>query len=273
MHDILKLLAKYSYIFLFIFLEVIAFSLIVRNNQAQRDIFITSSNTFTGKLFAKVNKIKRLFQMDDLMDSLMQENIFLREQLNQSQYTYGLDPQIIQDTLKLQHYQYIHAKVVDKTLSLRNNYFTINKGFLDGIEKGMGVIDKDGVIGVIQQVNKYFSTIIPLANTRLSISVVLESSGALGNLVWDGFNPKRMIIEGVPKHISVKPGDEVFTSGYSLFPRGIAIGKVQEVNIEPGSNFYKIDVILNNDPYSTYNVEVVKNLLTPIGLPVQSDRE
>ena len=261
MQDFIKLLAKYSYIFLFIFLEVIAFNLIIRNNTEQRDIFITSSNAFSGKLFSKVNKLKRLWAMDDMMDSLMKENMQLREQLTQSQYTYGADPQITQDTLKKLHYNYYHAKVIDKTLSLRNNIFTINKGYLDGLNKGWGVIDQNGIVGILEHVDKHFSTLIPLANTRISISVVLKSSNALGNLVWDGADPNKMIVEGIPKHISVTQGETVVTSGYSLFPRGIQVGKVSKVNIEPGSNFYELEVLVSNDPYTTYNLVVIQNLL------------
>lgn len=262
MQDFIKLLAKYSYIFLFIFLEVIAFNLIIRNNAEQRDIFITSSNAFSGKLFSKVNKLKRLWAMDDLMDSLMKENIQLRKQLSQSQYIYGSDPQTTQDSLKKLHYNYYHAKVIDKSLTLRNNIFTINKGYLDGLKKGWGVIDQNGIVGIIDNVDKHFSTLIPLANIRISISVVLKSSNALGNLVWDGSDPKKMIVEGIPKHISVDPGEDVVTSGYSLFPRGIQVGKVSRVNIEPGSNFYQLEVLLSNDPYTTYNVVVIENLLS-----------
>ena len=262
MQDFIKLLAKYSYIFLFIFLEVIAFNLIIRNNAEQRDIFITSSNAFSGKLFSKVNKLKRLWDMDDIMDSLMKENIQLREQLSQSQYAYGSDPQIIQDSLKKLHYNYYHAKVVDKTLSLRNNIFTINKGYLDGLKKGWGVIDQNGIVGILDNVDKHFSTLIPLANTRISVSVVLKSTNALGSLIWDGDDPKKMIVEGIPKHIPVSQGEEVLSSGYSLFPRGIQIGKISRVNIEPGSNFYQLEVLLSNDPYTTYNVVVIQNLLT-----------
>ena len=262
MQDFIKFLAKYSYVFLFIFLEIIAFNLIIRNNSDQRDIFITSSNALSGKLFTKINKLKNLWAMDELMDSVMKENVMLREQLSQSQYTYAGDPQIIQDSLKQLHYRYYHAKIIDKSLSFRNNLFTINKGYLDGIKKGWGIIDHQGIIGIVQNADKYFSTVIPLANTRISVSVILESSNALGNLIWDGSDPRKMIVEGVPKHISVQEGERVLTSGHSLFPRGITVGRVSKVDIESGSNFYQIEIILNNDLYTAYNVMVVENLLS-----------
>ena len=262
MQEILRLLTKFSYIFVFIILEIISFYLIVQNNQKQRDIFINSSNVISSKLYEKTNKLKRLFEMDDLMDSLMQENVQLREALAQNQYFFKTDPQIYFDSLSLQHYQYIHAKVIDKTVNLRNNIFTINKGYEDGIEKGMGVMEKDGVVGIVHRVNRYFSTVVPIVNVRSSISVVIEQSGAIGNLIWDGENPKRMIIEGVPKHIQIDIRDAVMTSGHSLFPRGVEIGEVTNVRLEPGSNFHTIEMILKNDPGISYNVLVVKNLLS-----------
>ena len=262
MQEILRLLTKFSYIFVFIILEILSFYLIVQNNRKQRDIFINSSNVFSSRLYEKTNKLKRLFEMDDLMDSLMQENVQLREALAQNQYFFRTDPQIYFDSLSLQHYQYIHAKVIDKTVNLRNNIFTINKGYEDGIEKGMGVIEKNGVVGVVHRVNRYFSTVVPILNVRSSISVVIAQSGAMGNLIWDGESPTKMIIEGVPKHIQIDIRDAVLTSGHSLFPRGIEVGEVTNVKLEPGSNFHTIEMILKNDPGTSYNVLVVKNLLS-----------
>lgn len=274
MQDILRLLAKFSFIFLFIFLEALSFYLIVQNNDKQRNIFITSSNLFSGKMYEKVGKLKRLFEMDDLMDSLMKENIELRESLVQNKYYYKSDPQIFHDTLSLQHYQYTHAKVVDKTLNLRNNIFTINKGIEDRISKGMGVIEKNGVVGVVGKVGRYFSSVIPLMNVRSSISVVIEKNGALGSLVWNGDNPKRMLLEGIPKHIQFELRDRIITSGYSLFPRGIVVGEIVSFKVEPGSNFYSIEVQLKNDPSTAYNVLVVKNiLLDPADLMVPADSD
>ncbi len=261
MQDLLRLLAKHSYIFVFLFLEVICFYLIVQNNQKQRDIYLNSSNVISGKVYQKINKLKRLFEMDELFDSLMAENIDLREKLAQNQYTSGSDPQTVQDSIAIKHYSYLHAKIVDKTLNLRNNIFTLNKGYLDGIEKGMGVIVDNGVVGIVNKVGKYFSTVNPLLNSRTSISVVHPSSGAIGNLTWNGNHPKKMTIDGIPKHIRIKEGDLITTSGFSLFPRGIEIGKISESIIQPGSNFHTITILLDLDINTVYNVLVVKNLL------------
>ena len=242
-------------------MEALCFYLIVQNNQKQRDIYINSSNLVSGKLYEKINKVKRLFQMDELMDELMEENIQLKEQLAQNKYLRGSDPQVINDSVSLQHYQYIHAKIIDKTLNLRNNIFTINKGYDDGIQKGMGVLEENGILGIVNKVGKYYSSIIPLLNSRTSISVVLKESGALGSLIWEGNHPKKMFIEGVPKHIQVTDGQTVITSGFSLFPRGVEVGTVTGSNLEAGSNFYKIEILLKNDPGTAYNVLVVKNIL------------
>ena len=112
------------------------------------------------------------------------------------------------------------------------NIFTINKGIEDGISKGMGVIEKNGVVGVVGKVGRYFSSVIPLMNVRSSISVVVEKNGALGSLVWNGDNPKRMLLEGIPKHIQFELRDRIVTSGYSLFPRGVVVGEIVSFNIK-----------------------------------------
>ena len=41
----------------------------------------------------------------------------------------------------------IEAEVINNSLRKRKNYITINKGSIDGIEEGMGVISNSGVVG------------------------------------------------------------------------------------------------------------------------------
>lgn len=82
-------------------------------------------------------------------------------------------------------------------------------------------------------------------------------------LIWKMGNPKILNLESIPKHKTVLVGDTVITSGYStIFPKGIQVGKVKTVVLEPGSNSYTIEVELFNDPTAWDALYVISNRLS-----------
>ena len=85
---------------------------------------------------------------------LAEENARLRTVSKNSYFSlYDVRDTII-DTLYTQQYQYIPAKVVNSTYTYLNNHITLNKGRKHGIEKGMGVINAEGVIGKVKDVSE-----------------------------------------------------------------------------------------------------------------------
>jgi len=80
-------------------------------------------------------------------------------------------------------------------------------------------------------------------------------------LHWDGINSTTATLEEIPKHVPVKVGDTIVTSGYSdLFPRNIMIGTVSNLKAKADKNFYDITVNLSTNFGNLSYVYVVKNL-------------
>ncbi|MDB2613267.1 rod shape-determining protein MreC [bacterium] len=48
--------------------------------------------------------------------------------------------------------------IINKSVARANNYITIDKGKIDGIKKGMGVVSNNGVIGIVKETSKHFSS-------------------------------------------------------------------------------------------------------------------
>ncbi|MFQ5446433.1 MAG: rod shape-determining protein MreC, partial [Saprospiraceae bacterium] len=68
-------------------------------------------------------------------------------------------------------------------------------------------------------------------------------------------------LEDIPKHAPVVKGDTIETSGYSaIFPEGIMLGVVDKVWMEPGSNYYNIEVRSSLDMSNLSYVYVINNL-------------
>ena len=72
------------------------------------------------------------------------------------------------------NFNYIPAKIINKSVFKRNNFLTINKGSKDGINVGMGVVTDKGVIGVIYSVSENYALILSLLHSKSAVGIFLK---------------------------------------------------------------------------------------------------
>ncbi len=258
MYNVVQLFIKYSAHILFIVLEVVCFTLIVNKNDTQKSIFLNSSNVVAGKIEAQRSALVEYKNLKNLNDSLLRENANLIENLISIEYSNESIP--ASDSMYFQ-YSLIPAKIVNSTINLRNNHFTINKGSREGVKQGMGLIaSQTGLIGIVRNTSENFAHVISLLNRQTKISCAVKNRNGHGTLIWENDDPLRMTLESIPKHERIEVGDTVITSGYStVFPRGILVGKVESLTVHAGSNSHSITVRLFNDLTSAKFAYVVQN--------------
>lgn len=245
MRNLWIFISKYNAFFLFVIFEVISLVIYVKNNSFQRASLINSSNKVIGNAYARINEFTTYLNLGKINDSLAHENALLRNKLKSSFYIDSSVSHRVIDTAYKQQYTYIEAKVINNSVNRRNNYLTINRGSKDGLLKGMGVVSNDGVVGQIINTSEHFSTVQSLLHKDSKFSAMLASSKAYGSLVWNqNLDPSKALLEDIPNHEKPKVGDEVVTSGYSLFPAGIPYGKVSRLNVKGSSNLLNIEVSL-----------------------------
>lgn len=260
MRNIIRFLIQYHFAVLFVILQLIAFILIVVYNPYQRASFINSSNTVTSFVYERSSNVIEYFSLKRTNRVLSEENAFLKSRLPES---YQLSPdykRIVSDSLKSKQYIYRSGKVINNSVTRKFNFLTIDKGNKDSIKREMGVICADGVVGIINNTSKQYSTAISLLNTRLRISAKIKESEFFGSVEWSGRSYEYVQLNEIPLHANVRPGDIVVTSGYSaIFPEGITIGVVEKVNLEEGDSFFRISVKLSVDFKDITFVEMVEN--------------
>lgn len=262
MKNILLFVYRNHVFFLFLILEIMALVLIARNNEFHRASMLNSSNRLTGNIYQWNSEVTEYLKLKTVNTRLAEENAALRALLAESQYDKSRMMVSVTDSSALQQYTYIPAKVVNGSTNRRNNYFTINKGLLQGVEPEMAVITSDGIVGIVKDVSKNYASVLSILHKNSSISVKLAGTGYIGSLVWDGGSPKRVQLTDIPNHVELYEGMEVVTSGYSaMFPSGIKVGKIISFDIGPGENFYDIEVETSNDLSSVSIVYVVNNLM------------
>jgi rod shape-determining protein MreC len=267
MYGLIAIVIRYSGIITFVILESICMYLAVQYNRNQREIYINSSNTLTGYIYQRYDKVMKYSALATISDSMAEENARLYARLGNAKFSDYLvrDSVLVKDSLNKikQQYTYIAASVISNSIALPNNYITLNRGRRHGIQSGMGVITAKGVIGIVRNVSENFSEVMSILHQQSKTSASLKKTNYFGTMRWrDPSNILTMSLETLPKHAEIHEGDTVQTSGYSyIFPEGIPIGKVEHYQVEPGSNYYSAQISLFEDLAHLRYVFVVNNLM------------
>lgn len=249
MQNLLKILLRYSNFLVFITLEVAAFLLISYNNAYPRSSFFSTANNFIAWQHEQMSEISGYFSLRYQNEQLAEENAALRNQI------------YMQDsTLTGSSYHCMAAKVVQMTTDEMHNYLTINRGNKDGIERGQGIRNKDGVVGIVRTVGRNYSVVIPIINTYTNLSCRFSKNDYIGTLQWDGKDIRFAQLTDVAAHMVVNSGDTIVTSGLSpVFPEGIPVGIVENSELKEGASYYTIRVRLHTNFKRLKYVEVVQN--------------
>jgi rod shape-determining protein MreC len=257
MQNLIQFLLRTGALFLFVGLELICFSIIIRKNEHQKQLYFQYSSAVSGRLSAQVQSFVDYWSLDEIRDSLLTENARLIEELSAMHVPVGdsLPP----DTVRM--FEIIPARVVKNSIAARNNFLLLDKGARDGIRPGMGVLHDNGPVGVVVATSEHFARVLSILHSQSMVSAAIRRNGYFGSLVWRSVNPRRMRMEAVPKHADIGIGDTIVTSGLSVvYPPDVVIGVVDTFWIERGSSFYSIDVNLDLDISRISHAYVVNNL-------------
>ena len=259
MKEIIKLILKYHFTIIFILLEIVSFSLIIRHNEYQRAIFSESASTLFGNVSSTITSIKDYLRLKEMNESLANENILLKNRLEEYELLRDtiIHGTVVQDSIPV--YEYIGAKQVNATYNRTKNYITLNRGRKNGLQKEMAVCTPEGIVGLIQDLSDHFAVVIPLINVDSRISAKIKKNNYYGSLQWDGNDYAYSYLNDIPYHVEVNAGDTLVTSGLSkIFPEGIVVGYVESVDKET-ANFLKIKVKLAVDFKRINHVYVILN--------------
>jgi len=257
MKELLNIFVKFHRAFLFILLEILCLIMIINNNNFHHSVYMSSANSICGGIFNTTSSISSFFKLKSINEELLLENTELKNQLIQRNIENDTSATLINNK-----YLYRSAHVINKCINKTENSITLDKGRKDGIKKEMAVISNKGVVGIISNVSKNYSTVLPIINQTLSVSAKIKRNNFYGSLWWDGNSYREALLKDIPFHANIVKGDSIITSGYSsIFPEGILIARVKEYNHASGNNFLDIKVNLSVDYKTLENVYIVEYLL------------
>ena len=262
MRNLIDFFVRNSAWFVFIFYMILSGILLFNNNPYQQSVYLTSANSVVSTVYDKINSVTSYFYLRDINEDLQKRNASLEMELlalREKVKNYSAESLDSLDTTEKQ-YDFILSRVISNSISLQHNYITVNKGTDDGVVTEMGVVDQNGVVGIVNVMGKKSSRIISLLNPNLRLSCKVKGSDYFGSLVWDGKSPYYAILEEMPRHVKFEEGDTIVTSGYSaVFPEGINVGVIESQLSSGGDNFYSLRVKLLCDFTQLSTVRLIKN--------------
>ena len=265
MRNLLNFLLKYDYWLLFIFLEAVSFTLLFRFNNYQGSVYFTSANWVTGCVDEAVNEITSYFGLRSVNRDLVNRNVELElevKRLKDALWEYGRDTTGV--GVPPQHevlgtYSVVPARVVNNSTTRSNNFITIDKGRTDSISAEMGVLSGNSIVGIVYQTSAHYALVLPILNSKSSISCKIRRTDYFGVLKWEGGSSRYAWLEDIPRHSEFSLGDTIVTSGHSaVFPEGIPVGTVDDrIDSEDGLS-YLLKVRLFTDFARLTDVSVVR---------------
>ena len=233
------------------------------NNQYQGAQFFNSANVLVGNLNTTSQNIRDYFSLREVNATLAEENTILRKRLESlNQINKSGNGHAVTDSAVINRFDFVSARVVNNSTDRYTNFITVNKGYGQGIKPGMAVIASTGAVGKVKTASKHFSVIMSLLNIDLRLSGLLKRTGHFGTVQWDGNDPHVVEFNFIPRHVHPVVGDTIVTSGYSgVFPDGILIGTVSEINIRDEAPFYELKVSLAEDFRKLSYVTIIKSNL------------
>ena len=134
----------------------------------------------------------------------------------------------------------VGAEVISNGKDPLSEKLIINKGSTQGLKSGDAVIDQNGLIGHITQVQPYSAEITLISSRQSIVPVMLARTGERSLMHGSGMSAE---LRYFPTASDLKPEDILLTSGLdSVYPPGIPVAKVSEVVRASGTPYYDVSL-------------------------------
>lgn len=263
MRNLINFLLKYNYWFLFVLLEVASFVLLFRFNRYQQSVYFTSANAVAGTVYEVSGGISSYFHLKSINEDLLDRNMLLEQQitnLEKALKEHQLDSFTINSIRQTpqKDYRLFKAHVIKNSLALPDNYITLDRGADAGIRPEMGVVDGNGIVGIVYETSPSYAVVISVLNSKSNISCKIVGSDYFGYLKWEQGDSRYAYLKDLPRHAEFNLGDTVVTSGFStVFPEGLMVGTVADMADSNDGLSYLLKIKLATDFGKLNDVRVV----------------
>lgn len=260
---LIRLFSKNGLFLFFLFLQLIAVTLIFSRNSMQQSFAAGQATAFNAWVSGYIDQGTSYLKLKQINEDLVAQNKALMTQVYGKGQSGNPQFRRVTDTIGGgQIYTFVDADIVNNSITRNDNYFTIDRGKRHGVFPKMGVIAPNGIAGiVVNTTNNYALVQSVLSVNKIRINAAIKNTGFFGTLTWRGDNSRTMHLADIPKYVPLKVGDTVLTDGKSsIFPQGIMIGRIAGYEVDSKTGYWDISVELNQKMGNLQKVFVVRNL-------------
>ncbi|MEN9489015.1 MAG: hypothetical protein RL494_1280 [Bacteroidota bacterium] len=258
MQQIFNFIFKNSTRLLFLLLLITSLTLTIQSHSYHRSTVVNSANVASGTVYEEMNKVRSYFNLRSQNNKLARENAALRKMLfNKKDSTSTLEKDSLKGYDKI---EVIQSRVINNSYNVPENYLTINSGALQGIKPDMGVINSQGIVGIVEKVSSNYATVFSVLNVKSKINAKVKKSNHFGSLIWNAKNAGYAQLIEIPRLASVRKGDTIVTGGSSrIFPENIPVGIIDKVYTDTETNYYTLNIRLFSDMTNLDHVYIILN--------------
>jgi rod shape-determining protein MreC len=166
----------------------------------------------------------------------------------------------------------VTARVIARSPTVWHSSVKIDKGSGDGVRVDQPVIAAGGLAGKVTSVTGGTSEVRLITDGQSGVSAQVFPAGVTGVVRPEVGNPDDLLLENVESGRRVTENTLVITSGFtssrleSLFPRGIPIGRVSEVDFDELETYQRVHV----KPFADLRQLDVVQVLTRRGVATEA---
>lgn len=261
MYRLLHFLRRVYVLLVFLILEGFALHFYANSTTYTQARILTLSNRAVGSVYAGIadlthfwslGKINR--QLEAKVQALENELAVFRARQSEEDFA-ALAAGVASP------YEYVVGQVVRNSVNRQENFLMVDKGYRDGVDKGMAVVTLDGrMVGYVESCSENNAICVSALNKTFRASGKLSRSDHFGSISWPGKSIRYVKLSEVPKYAGIAKGDTVYTTSYSFyFPAGIVIGTVDRFEVDESKASYDIDVKLGADFSALRDVILIRN--------------
>ena len=247
---------------LFVLISVAAVHFYAHSTSFTQARLLTGSNRIAGGVHGFFSGIRRYFTLGRENRILLDRIATLEEQL--AGYRAAGDSLLFARYMEGADkgpYRLVTARAISNSVNRSRNFITLDKGRRDGVVPDMAVLSADGaMVGYVATCSDRYAVAVSALNTSFRASGKIAGSDYFGSIHWDGTDRNTVTMTELSKYASPEPGDEVVSTGYSLyFPADVPIGRVESAELNENKTSYTVRIRLAADMTALGDVILVEN--------------
>lgn len=162
----------------------------------------------------------------------MEEEVRTAQELQRENQRYE---QLLEIKEANKDYIFEPAYLISWDASTWRSTFTIGKGEKHGLKPGMAALSENKqMVGIITDLGDNWATVTTILDSGLEISASIASSGYTGVVqgTYQSENTQVLRMNYLSTDAVLKNGDHVVTTGSTMYPKGLILGKITNVSLD-----------------------------------------